>query len=101
MLVDGHPVSCAATRTDGMVVLLALAGNVSHGLRLDHPLRVPNDRDAAAVQIDSRPGSPCFGATVHHVQGTPVKIHEYQAKAILARHGVPVPRGEVAFTVDE
>jgi len=30
-----------------------------------------------------------------------VKIHEYQAKAILARHGVPVPRGEVAFTPDE
>lgn len=27
-----------------------------------------------------------------------MKIHEYQAKAILARHGVPVPRGEVAFT---
>ena len=26
-----------------------------------------------------------------------MKIHEYQAKAILARHGVPVPRGEVAF----
>jgi succinyl-CoA synthetase beta subunit len=30
-----------------------------------------------------------------------VKIHEYQAKAILARHGVPVPRGEVAFTSAE
>ena len=30
-----------------------------------------------------------------------MKIHEYQAKAILARYGVPVPRGEVAFTVDE
>src|SRR6202789_3894531 len=30
-----------------------------------------------------------------------MKIHEYQAKALLARHGVPVPRGEVAFTVDE
>jgi succinyl-CoA synthetase beta subunit len=30
-----------------------------------------------------------------------VKIHEYQAKAILARHGVPVPRGEVAFTSQE
>jgi succinyl-CoA synthetase beta subunit len=30
-----------------------------------------------------------------------VKIHEYQAKAILARYGVPVPRGEVAFTPDE
>ena len=27
-----------------------------------------------------------------------MKIHEYQAKALLARHGVPVPRGEVAFT---
>jgi succinyl-CoA synthetase beta subunit len=27
-----------------------------------------------------------------------MKIHEYQAKTILARHGVPVPRGEVAFT---
>jgi succinyl-CoA synthetase beta subunit len=31
----------------------------------------------------------------------PVKIHEYQAKAILARYGVPVPRGEVAVTPPE
>jgi succinyl-CoA synthetase beta subunit len=30
-----------------------------------------------------------------------VKIHEYQAKAILARYGVPVPPGEVAFTAPE
>jgi len=30
-----------------------------------------------------------------------VKIHEYQAKAILARHGVPVPPGEVAHTPRE
>ena len=30
-----------------------------------------------------------------------MKIHEYQAKAILARYGVPVPRGEVAFTPEE
>jgi succinyl-CoA synthetase beta subunit len=30
-----------------------------------------------------------------------MKIHEYQGKAILARHGVPVPRGDVAFTPDE
>jgi len=30
-----------------------------------------------------------------------VKIHEYQAKAILAQHGVPVPRGEVATTAAE
>ena len=30
-----------------------------------------------------------------------MKIHEYQAKAILARHGVPVPRGEVAFNAGQ
>ena len=30
-----------------------------------------------------------------------MRVHEYQAKAILARHGVPVPSGEVAFTPAE
>jgi succinyl-CoA synthetase beta subunit len=30
-----------------------------------------------------------------------MKIHEYQAKAILARHGVPVPRGELASSAQE
>jgi succinyl-CoA synthetase beta subunit len=30
-----------------------------------------------------------------------MKIHEYQAKAILAKYHVPVPRGKVAFTVAE
>src|SRR5439155_26673034 len=30
-----------------------------------------------------------------------MKIHEYQAKAILAQYNVPVPRGEVAITVEE
>jgi succinyl-CoA synthetase beta subunit len=30
-----------------------------------------------------------------------VKIHEYQAKSVLARFGVPVPRGEVAFSAAE
>jgi succinyl-CoA synthetase beta subunit len=30
-----------------------------------------------------------------------MKIHEYQAKAILARHGVPVPRSEIAFSAAE
>ena len=29
-----------------------------------------------------------------------MKIHEYQAKAILAKFGVPVPRGEVVFKKD-
>ncbi|HET9086528.1 MAG TPA: ATP-grasp domain-containing protein, partial [Acidobacteriaceae bacterium] len=30
-----------------------------------------------------------------------MKIHEYQAKDILAKYGVPVPHGEVANTVEE
>ncbi|MDZ4802812.1 MAG: ADP-forming succinate--CoA ligase subunit beta [Bryobacteraceae bacterium] len=30
-----------------------------------------------------------------------MKIHEYQAKDILAKYGVPVPRGTVAATIDE
>jgi succinyl-CoA synthetase beta subunit len=30
-----------------------------------------------------------------------MRVHEYQAKAILARHGVPIPRGEVAFSAAE
>jgi succinyl-CoA synthetase beta subunit len=30
-----------------------------------------------------------------------LKIHEYQAKSVLARYGVPVPRGEVAFSAAE
>ena len=30
-----------------------------------------------------------------------MKIHEYQAKAILANYKVPVPRGEVAFSAEE
>jgi succinyl-CoA synthetase beta subunit len=30
----------------------------------------------------------------------PMKIHEYQAKTILAKYGVPVPRGEVAMTAE-
>jgi succinyl-CoA synthetase beta subunit len=29
-----------------------------------------------------------------------MKIHEYQAKAILARYGVPVPQGQVVFDAD-
>jgi succinyl-CoA synthetase beta subunit len=30
-----------------------------------------------------------------------MKVHEYQAKGLLARFGVPVPRGSVAHSVDE
>jgi len=30
-----------------------------------------------------------------------VKIHEYQAKALIAQYGIPVPRGKVAYTAAE
>ena len=30
-----------------------------------------------------------------------MKIHEYQAKALLAKYGVPVPQGEVVFAAGE
>jgi succinyl-CoA synthetase beta subunit len=30
-----------------------------------------------------------------------MKLHEYQAKALLAKYGVPVPQGRVAHTADE
>jgi succinyl-CoA synthetase beta subunit len=39
-----------------------------------------------------------IGISVPH---THMKIHEYQAKALLARYGVPVPRGEVVHTVPD
>ncbi|MGO1081075.1 ATP-grasp domain-containing protein, partial [Inquilinus sp. CA228] len=30
-----------------------------------------------------------------------MNIHEYQAKGLLGRYGVPVPRGGVAYTPEE
>jgi succinyl-CoA synthetase beta subunit len=30
-----------------------------------------------------------------------VKLHEYQAKEVFARYGVPVPRGRVAASADD
>ena len=30
-----------------------------------------------------------------------MKVHEYQAKQLLSRYGVPVPGGRVAATADE
>ena len=30
-----------------------------------------------------------------------MKIHEYQAKALLAQYNVPVPRGQVVFSAEE
>src|SRR5574341_886670 len=34
-------------------------------------------------------------------RSSPVKVHEYQAKEVVARFGVPVPKGRVAQTADE
>ena len=33
--------------------------------------------------------------------GSTLKIHEYQAKEILAKYGVAVPKGEMANTLEE
>jgi succinyl-CoA synthetase beta subunit len=37
----------------------------------------------------------------HPGSASSMKIHEYQAKEILREHGVPVPQGEVANTLEE
>jgi len=37
----------------------------------------------------------------HHHEGLSVNLHEYQARDILRRHGIPVPPGEVATTNEE
>ena len=35
------------------------------------------------------------------MNGGDVKLHEYQSKAIFARHGIPIPNGKVASNADE
>src|SRR5258708_1725245 len=42
-----------------------------------------------------------FGFLAILAQKISMKIHEYQAKAILGQYNVPVPRGEVAFTLED
>jgi succinyl-CoA synthetase beta subunit len=42
------------------------------------------------------------GAVAYQIKaGALMKIHEHQAKEILARYDVPVPRGRAAFSIDE
>ena len=48
-----------------------------------------------ASGLSQKPENPSSSSIVQ------MKIHEYQAKAILAKYNVPVPRGEVAYTVAE
>jgi succinyl-CoA synthetase beta subunit len=49
----------------------------------------PKGLDCRAAQSASRPTVPIDPSE----RGTPMKIHEYQAKELLRAHGVPVPRG--------
>ena len=49
----------------------------------------------AVLAVSSRIHRTIYG------QKVPMKIHEYQAKQLLAKYGVAVPRGHVAFTADE
>src|SRR5215471_14331648 len=42
-----------------------------------------------------------FRGRLHSARVTRVKIHEYQAKQLFSKYGVPVPKGYPAFTVDE
>ena len=52
--------------------------------------RLQEDRAAAGQVIDTRSR-----------RGLAMNIHEYQAKAVLAKFGVPVPRGFPALSVEE
>jgi serine/threonine-protein kinase len=54
-----------------------------------------------AERVDIRPGARVVGSAPCNKLILFMKIHEYQAKAVLAKYGVPVPRGEVAFTPEE
>ena len=58
-----------------------------------------NERLRDTLAIGLRTGLVVQSASSSRQQ--PMKIHEYQAKAILAKYDVPVPRGEVAYTVEE
>jgi succinyl-CoA synthetase beta subunit len=43
----------------------------------------------------------CGRKAKYHQRLAIMKIHEYQAKAILARYGVPIPRSDIAFNAVE
>jgi succinyl-CoA synthetase beta subunit len=45
-------------------------------------------------------GFPAAGRDIRE-EPSSVKVHEYQAKALLSGFGVPVPRGKVAYTAEE
>ncbi len=44
---------------------------------------------------------PLWPRSLCYLAGPPMKIHEYQAKQIFARYGIPVPKGEPAFSAGD
>src|SRR5258708_1878802 len=60
-----------------------------------------SSRSEVSARAALRSPPPACAILVILVLQNQMKIHEYQAKALLARYAVPVPRGEVAHTVDE
>ena len=58
-------------------------------------------RTRGAGALDAGRKRPIRSVAGPQTKVLPVKIHEYQAKSVLARYGVPVPRGEVAFSAAE
>ena len=75
---------------------------LAHSQLLAHRVRFHARSDIARqLQFDAASHRSDFPMNCYTKPFDPMKIHEYQAKAILAKYDVPVPRGEVAFTVDE
>src|SRR5258708_36529447 len=73
----------------------------------DHPIfRCPDDPISRWPDCPIRPTSYRIAGSHQHSEvccrTNPImKIHEYQAKAILSKYGVAVPRGEMAMTREE
>src|SRR5258708_27857795 len=53
------------------------------------------------TRTSSAPTTPCRSRTNSNSKRSAMKIHEYQAKAILRKYGVTTPRGVACFSVDE
>ena len=64
------------------------------------PRQAKSHSDAEAVTMTFRDRRPLVRGR-RSPEPVHMKIHEYQAKAILASYGVPVPSGKVAYTVAE
>src|SRR5947208_1613923 len=55
----------------------------------------------ATIRVGHRRSAAARSRSDDNASESPVNIHEYQAKDVLRRYGVPIPPGEVATTPDE